>query len=534
MSSRSIAAGLIAFGLFAAACSGSDGAGETTTTAGASSTTAAATTTTQPETTTTAGAIGIDGARNAVVQIVATGTFQDPVAGEQANVPGSGSGFIIDESGLAVTNNHVVTGAAFLEVAVQGESEPRNARVVGVSECADLAVIDIDGDGFTALDWYEGPITAGLSIYAAGYPLGDPEYTLLEGIVAKENADGETTWASIDAVIEHSADTLPGNSGGPILTGDGEVVAVNYAGNQLGQTFAIGREVAQPVVQRLIQGEDFESIGVNGEAFFDGVFTGIWVYSVASGSPADLVGVQPGDLITRLEDLELATDGTMADYCDILRSHQPSDQLAIEVYRASTDEVLEGRLNGDALATVFSFAAEVDDIAAPEDGGTGEGELTYTDYYEASDDTGSIFVDVPVEWGDTVGSSWNFNDELVGPALTVAPDIDAWTSTWGTPGAFIAASRELGMTITEMLDFNDFSGTCEFQERIDYDDGYYVGQMDIWDFCGDEGSAFLIISAEPPEGDYLVLVQFVIVDDRDWDAADQFIRTFNVIDPQAP
>ena len=531
MSSRSIAVGLVAFGLLATACSGSDGAEETTTTAAPAGSTAVTTTT--AATTTTAGTLGLDGARNAVVQIVATGTFQDPVAGEQANVPGSGSGFIIDPSGLAVTNNHVVTGAAFLEVAVQGESEPRNARVVGVSECADLAVIDIDGEGFVALDWYEGPITAGLSIYAAGYPLGDPEYTLLEGIVAKEDADGETTWSSIDAVIEHSADTLPGNSGGPILTADGEVVAVNYAGNQLGQTFAIGREVARPVVEQLIAGQNFESIGVNGEAFFDGVFTGIWVSSVASGSPADLVGVEAGDLITRLEDLELATDGTMADYCDILRSHQPTDQLAIEVYRSATDEVLEGRLNGGALETVFSFAAEVDDIAAPEDGGTTPGP-TYSDYYQTTDDTGSILVEVPVEWGDVLGLAWNFNDELVGPGLTVATDIDAWTSTWGAPGVFIAASRDLGMSTADMLDFNDFSGTCELQERIDYDDGLYVGLMDVWDFCGDEGSAFLVISAEPPAGDYLVLVQIVIVDDRDWDAADQIIRTFTVDDPQAP
>ena len=55
---------------------------------------------------------------------------------------------IIDPSGIAVTNNHVVTGAATLKVFLEGETEPRNATVLGASECWDLAVIDIEGDDF--------------------------------------------------------------------------------------------------------------------------------------------------------------------------------------------------------------------------------------------------------------------------------------------------------------------------------------------------------------------------------------------------
>lgn len=126
-----------------------------------------------------------------------------------------------------MTNNHVVTGAAFLQVYVDGEDQPRNARVLGVSECSDLAVIDVEGDGYPYLDWYEDDIGVGLEIYAAGFPLGNEEYTLLDGIVSKRDADGESDWASVDSVIEHSANTLPGNSGGPIVTADGKIVAVN-------------------------------------------------------------------------------------------------------------------------------------------------------------------------------------------------------------------------------------------------------------------------------------------------------------------
>ena len=64
---------------------------------------------------------------------------------------GRDPGFFIDSSGIAVTNNHVVTGASTLDVYVNGSDKPVNARVLGVSECADLAVIKVDGAGFTAL-----------------------------------------------------------------------------------------------------------------------------------------------------------------------------------------------------------------------------------------------------------------------------------------------------------------------------------------------------------------------------------------------
>ena len=145
-------------------------------------------------------------ARGAVIQIEAQGTFVDPEWGEYSGA-GRGSGFIIDPSGIAVTNNHVVTGAAKLQVWIGGDtSKSYNARVLGVSECSDLAIIDIDGDGFPYLEWYDAPVQVGLDVYTAGFPLGDPEYTLTKGIVSKENADGETTWASVETVIMHARD----------------------------------------------------------------------------------------------------------------------------------------------------------------------------------------------------------------------------------------------------------------------------------------------------------------------------------------
>src|SRR6185503_12233375 len=123
------------------------------------------------------------------------------------------------------------------------------------------------------LDWYDGDINAGLDVYAAGYPLGDPEFTLTKGIIAKAKAGGDLTGtSSIDHTVEHDANIQPGNSGGPLVDSDGKVVAINYAGGAqvttTEQFYAIASDLAQPVVDELRQG-DVESLGINGWAVHD-------------------------------------------------------------------------------------------------------------------------------------------------------------------------------------------------------------------------------------------------------------------------
>ena len=302
------------------------------------------------------GISNLDNVKNAVIQIEAVGTFIDPQFGLVVNGAGRGSGFIIDPSGIAVTNNHVVTGAATLKVWINGEQ--RSARVLGASECSDLAVIKIEGGDFQYLNWYDGQISTGMEVFSAGFPLGEPQFTLTKGIVSKERADGQTDWSSIDYVLSHDATINPGNSGGPLITSDGKVVGVNYRSRPtVNQYFAIDPKTSQAVVAQLQEGKDVQSIGINGVAVVaeDGSLSGIWVSSVKSGSPADKAGVKAGDILYQMENLVLATDGTMKDYCDILRSHSASDTLSLTVIRYATYEILEGQLNGRTLEVTGYF-----------------------------------------------------------------------------------------------------------------------------------------------------------------------------------
>ena len=371
----------------------------------------------------------LDGVQDATIQIVAEGTFVDSQLGTLYNSAGSGSGFFIDPSGIAVTNNHVVTGAALLQVWVAGEEKPHNARILGVSECWDLAVIDVEGEGYSYLDWYTGEIKPGMDVYTAGFPLGDPEYTLTKGIISKANANGETSWASLDAVIEHDARIRGGNSGGPLVTSDGKVVGINFAGiESTDQNFAILGSRAQPVIERLSEGQDVESIGINGQAVIteDGSLSGIWVSSVKSGSPADKTGIQGGDILTSMEGLLLATDGTMADYCDILRTHNPDDTIAIEVLRYASEEYLEGQLNGRELETSFSFAEE---LGGEVEGEEGETVAKYDEYVLVQDDYGAIQVSVPAAWSEIDGSAWVDSGDIIGASITAAASLDNFNAS---------------------------------------------------------------------------------------------------------
>ena len=468
----------------------------------------------------------LEGVRDATIRIQAQGSFMDPEFGQMTNAAGQGSGFIIDPSGIAVTNNHVVTGSAFLQVFVEGEDSPRNAKILGVSECSDLAVIDIDGDGFPALQWHEGDITAGLDIYVGGFPFfGNEEFTLTRGIVSKARTSGETNWASVDSVIEIDAVVNPGNSGGPLVDSDGRVVGVNYAASSgTDQYFSISRDEALPIIEQLRAGTDVNSIGINGQAVSDGesIF-GIWVSSVESGSPADRAGVESGDILTKMENLVLATDGTMSAYCDILRGHNMTDTMSIEVLRLSDGTILSGQVNGDPLEVIGSFGTGGDGASG---GTTSE---AYSEFVQVQDDTTSLLMSVPVEWSDVDGTSWTFDDEEVGPSLLASPDIDGYYNSWTTPGVFMAASQSLRANYadyTAFLNEFDLSDSCTYDGRTDYSDPLYTGAYDSYSNCDGEGSRFIILVVEPETRDAFVLIQAQLATEADDAALEQVLNSF--------
>lgn len=314
-----------------------------------------------------------DDLEKAVVFIESIGLFADPSGATESG--NTGSGFLISSDGNIVTANHVVAGANVVWVEIPGRSTPVNAIVLGRSECDDLALLDVPGDDLPYLGWSTTPPVAGLPVVAVGYPDSDRRLFRARGQINREPGPGVTNWASIEEEIEHDATTAPGASGGPLVDGSTRVAGVHYAGLD-NRSYAISAHEATSVLARFA--DDAEpgpilTIGLNGEAVAwpDSGLAGVFVRSVERGSPAALAGIQAGDLITTLNGIPLAEDGTMGSYCAVMRSSRPGAVLDVEVVRPD-GQITSGQVNGTPLmptGAVVPGATEPSGTAPPSGSG---------------------------------------------------------------------------------------------------------------------------------------------------------------------
>lgn len=452
-----------------------------------------------------------------VVRVVTTGTFESPDFGQLDSVAGSGSAFVIDPSGFAVTNNHVVAGAASVEVFFDGVDEPVAATVVARSECSDLAVIDLAGDGYSTLAWSDDDVSAGLGIRAAGYPQGDPGLTLTGGIVARVENDGSTPWASIASLLRHDAELAPGNSGGPILDDRGDVVGVNVAASDSGR-FAIPASVAAPIVETLGAGVDVDSIGLNAVAVLDDKTneSGVWVVSVEAGSPAAAVGIQPGDVITRMKGVRVGRDATLADYCAIVRS-AGEGELPIEITRDGN--FFAGAVRGvGGLSPVLAVADEAIDIATTPPPVVAEAPpagTPYTEFVNVTDDTGTISFDVPADWVDR-RTAPVFLGGADRPALSASIDVDALDAAAGTTydqagvaAVVFSADVDLEDAFDVIIDNAPWMYDCTPLERERFSDSVFDSIMQpFMDCAGTPSTVFSIAMGRIDEPGWVLINVF--------------------------
>jgi serine protease Do len=497
------------------------------------------------------GAFTIDRIKSSMIRIETKGSYR-PFGGENTSSAGSGSGFIMSPDGLAVTNNHVVAGAAVVEVFIGDDPTAHPARVLGRSECSDLALIDIDGDGYKPLSWSNTAITPGVDVYAAGFPLGDTEPTLTKGIVSKAKAFGDTPWASINHVVEHDANIQPGNSGGPLVTSDGNVLGINYAGADRGNTgttqfFAIANDIARPIVDRLRTG-DFETLGVNGQAFQDEKekISGVWVQGVADGSAASKIGLRPGDVITTLRGFPVGLDGTMRDYCKVVRSAADTDVVGVEIFRPDAKKSYAGEFRGEPLRETFSFASPEVGGGVVEAGGAPSETPSAddTNFETVTDDTGRISVDVPRTWTPIDGAGFDAGKEIgTVPAIIASPDARTFKESNDVivPGVFIAAidldrfGVPAGTNIPDtlydtLLDSigDDVRKQCTIGDRSPFDRSGVSGRFQLLTDCGSEKASAFVVVAAPPDGRYITLILCVAKTEADVFALDRVISTFKI------
>ncbi|MEL1224798.1 MAG: S1C family serine protease [Candidatus Neomarinimicrobiota bacterium] len=289
----------------------------------------------------------IEEAQNAVVRIVTQGEYIFPDDNFDINsemVPGSGSGFIISNDGYIVTNNHVVAGSSTIEVFFNNTDKSIPAQLIAKSECLDLALLKIRGNEYNYFEFNTEETVIGTEIRAAGYPLGDKQFTLTDGIVSKVSADSVQTWAYVQESFEHTAIINPGSSGGPIFNDNFKILGVSYAGNSLNQYFAIKSKLVESEINFLKETKESIGLGINFQ-LIDGV--GLYLYSTDSGKVFDNIGIQGGDIITNFAGFDMTQEIDMKNFCNVLTTQSSTGSIKLEGYRFANDSYFVGQTNSN-------------------------------------------------------------------------------------------------------------------------------------------------------------------------------------------
>lgn len=234
---------------------------------------------------------------------VRSGSGAGPFGRQQA---GSGSGFVLDDDGHIVTNQHVVDNASQVKVRLGEGDDLMDAKVVGTDASTDLAVIKVDPKdvkgGIKPLALGEADaLRVGQPTIAIGSPFG-LSGTLTTGVVsALDRTIDSPNSFTIDGVVQTDAAINPGNSGGPLLNGKGEVIGVNAqiasggSASNSGVGFAIPVDIVKDVVPQLKAGKEIRRsyLGISTGPSQDG--TKVVIAEIVSGGPSSSAGLRVGD-----------------------------------------------------------------------------------------------------------------------------------------------------------------------------------------------------------------------------------------------
>ncbi len=298
--------------------------------------------------------------------------FTTPAPAQQQEY--SGSGLIIDKSGLIVTNAHVVQNSktkASKVTVLLGEQDEVEAKILGTDPSTDIALLKID-PGNRNLKVLElgdsSKLKVGDTVYAIGSPF-ELNGTMTEGIVSALNRtiDSPNHQFRITGAIQTDAAVNPGNSGGPLFDAHGEVVGINSqiyteSGSFSGIAFAIPSNTVRQVVGQLEKNGKASHpwLGIAGKEMDKDfaklikapVDKGVMVVQVVSGGPADKAGLKGarietdengaqypvgGDIIVKIGGVDVTN---MNDLLNFIGGHKVGDKVPLEIYRGSRKQTV--------------------------------------------------------------------------------------------------------------------------------------------------------------------------------------------------
>ena len=267
--------------------------------------------------------------------------------GQQTTGAAAGSGFVFSDDGYILTNYHVVEGATSITVSTY-DGTSYDAKLIGNDESNDVAVLKIDATGLTPVVIGDSDkLNVGDNVVAIGNPLGELTFSETSGIVSALNREVTMSNNTTMDLIQTDCAINSGNSGGALFNMYGEVVGITNAKYSSSSSssgasidnigFAIPINQVYGIVKSIIENGYIEKpyIGVSVLTVSDetqkyGLPGGASVQSITKDSPAEEAGLQVNDIITKVNDTEVASS---TELVKIVRAANPGDELKLTVYR---------------------------------------------------------------------------------------------------------------------------------------------------------------------------------------------------------
>lgn len=266
--------------------------------------------------------------------------------GEQQDI---GTGFIVSEDGLVVTNKHVVQNDSVSYTVITKDGDEYAAQEISKDPSNDIAILRIDANNLKPVTLGDSDtLRVGQFAIAIGTALGEFRHTVTTGVVSglgrgiTAGSQFQGFVEQLDNVIQTDAAINPGNSGGPLLNSAGQVIGVNVAvaagAENIG--FAIPVNVLREGLEefrrtggfpaRAYLGVGYQMIGEQAATLND-VPQGAYVVEVISDSPAVDSDIKVGDIITRFDGVELSEEGSTL--AEVITKRKPGDAVTLEVWR---------------------------------------------------------------------------------------------------------------------------------------------------------------------------------------------------------
>lgn len=279
------------------------------------------------------------------------GSFEQVPGTQKETEQNIGSGFIVSPDGLIITNRHVVADTDASYTVITNDKKTYQVEKIYRDPLNDLAILKISATGLKPLPLGDSSnLKLGQIVVAIGTPLGEFTNTVTDGIISglgrgiTAGSPLEGYVEKLDNVIQTNAAINHGNSGGPLLNSQGQVIGINTAVAEDGQNigFAIPANVIQTVIDTFKKnGSTFERpyIGVRYKtvdretAVVNKLAQGAYIIQVLPGSPAEKAGLQDEDIIMEFDGKPIVSDGSDQEIPKALQGKKVEDTVKLKIWR---------------------------------------------------------------------------------------------------------------------------------------------------------------------------------------------------------